>query len=43
MSLNGKIPADACGITIAGNNKWITLIQNSRKMFPTRQNMTDLQ
>jgi putative transposase len=27
--LNGKTPADACGIKIEGNNKWITVIQNS--------------
>jgi len=26
-----KIPAEACGIEIKGNNKWITLIQNSVK------------
>jgi putative transposase len=27
--LNGKTPAEACGIKIEGNNKWITLIQNA--------------
>jgi hypothetical protein len=27
--LNDKTPADACGIKIEGDNKWITLIQNS--------------
>lgn len=27
--LKGKTPADACGIKIEGNNKWITLIQNA--------------
>jgi hypothetical protein len=27
--LNGKTPADACGIEIKGKNKWITLIQNA--------------
>ena len=27
--LNGKTPAEACGIEIKGNNKWITLIQNA--------------
>lgn len=29
MGLNGKTPAQACGIEINGENKWITLIQNS--------------
>jgi hypothetical protein len=28
-SLGGKTPADLCGITIEGKNKWITLIQNA--------------
>jgi putative transposase len=27
--LEGKTPAEVCGIKIEGNNKWITLIQNS--------------
>jgi len=27
--LNGKTPSEACGIKINGENKWITLIQNS--------------
>jgi len=27
--LKGKTPAEACGIKIEGNNKWITLIQNA--------------
>jgi len=27
--LNGKTPAEACGITIKGKNKWKTLIQNA--------------
>lgn len=30
-ALAGKTPADACGITIEGKNKWITLIQNASK------------
>jgi putative transposase len=30
-ALNGKTPAEACGITIEGKNKWITLIQNASK------------
>ena len=29
--LDGKTPAEACGITINGNNKWLTLIQNASK------------
>ena len=29
--LNGKTPAEACGITIEGKNKWLTLIQNASK------------
>jgi len=27
--LEGKTPAEACGITIEGKNKWKTLIQNA--------------
>jgi hypothetical protein len=30
-SLNGKIPVDACGIIINGNDKWMTLIENAFK------------
>jgi len=30
-ALNGKTPSEACGITIEGNNKWKTLIQNASK------------
>ena len=30
MSLNGKTPAEACGIKIEGENKWLTLIQNAK-------------
>ncbi|MCZ7383382.1 MAG: DDE-type integrase/transposase/recombinase [Candidatus Methanoperedens sp.] len=29
-ALNGKTPAEACGIEVVGENKWITLIQNAR-------------
>ena len=29
--LEGKTPAEACGITIKGQNKWKTLIQNASK------------
>jgi hypothetical protein len=27
--LEGKTPAEACGIKVEGNNKWITLIQDA--------------
>jgi transposase-like protein len=29
--LEGKTPAEACGITVEGKNKWLTLIQNASK------------
>ena len=28
-ALEGKTPSEACGITIEGKNKWLTLIQNA--------------
>jgi putative transposase len=28
-ALDGKTPAEACGITVEGKNKWLTLIQNA--------------
>ena len=32
-ALNGRTPADACGLEVQGGNKWLTLIQNaSRKL-----------
>jgi len=31
MGLEGKTPADLCGIKIEGENKWITLIQNATR------------
>jgi hypothetical protein len=31
MSLKGNTPSQACGITIEGDNKWMTLIQNASK------------
>jgi len=31
MGLDGKTPAEKCGIEIKGDNKWITLIQNATK------------
>ncbi len=30
-ALDGKTPSEACGITIGGENKWKTLIQNASK------------
>jgi hypothetical protein len=30
-ALGGKTPSEACGITIEGKNKWLTLIQNASK------------
>jgi hypothetical protein len=32
MSLDGKTPSEACGLKIEGDNKWLTLIQNAKKM-----------
>jgi putative transposase len=29
MSLDGKTPSEACGITIKGDDKWKTLIQRA--------------
>jgi len=29
--LNGKTPSEMCGVTIEGNNKWMTLIQNASR------------
>lgn len=31
MSLEGKTPAEVCGIEIKGNDKWKTLIQNAKQ------------
>jgi len=30
-ALNGKTPAEACGIKVEGKNKWMTLIQNASR------------
>lgn len=32
--LDGKTPSEACGITIEGENKWKTLIENAKKQAP---------
>ena len=34
MELDGKTPAEKCGIKIEGNNKWLTLIQNASNTKP---------
>jgi hypothetical protein len=31
MALEGKTPAEAAGIIVKGENKWLTLIQNATK------------
>lgn len=31
QSLDGKTPAEACGIKVEGPNKWVTLIQNASR------------
>ena len=36
LALNGKTPAEACGIKVEGDNKWLTLIQNASR--PTTVN-----
>jgi len=30
-ALKGKTPAEACGIVVNGQNKWLTLIQNANR------------
>jgi len=30
MGLNGKTPAEAAGISVKGQDKWLTLIQNAK-------------
>ena len=27
-ALDGKIPAEACGVDVQGDSKWLTMIQN---------------
>jgi hypothetical protein len=31
MSLDGKTPSEAAGITVKGQDKWLTVIQNASK------------
>jgi len=35
-ALDGKTPSEACGITVEGKNKWITLIQNASKNYKNK-------
>jgi len=35
MALDGKTPAEAAGIKVKGDNKWITIIQNAAKKVRT--------
>lgn len=37
-ALKGKTPAEACGIEVVGNNKWITLIQNASQSEHQKNN-----
>jgi hypothetical protein len=30
QTLKAKTPAEACGMTVQGKNKWLTLIQNAK-------------
>lgn len=41
-ALNGKTPAEACGIKVEGDNKWLTLIQNASHQtnFDNKTNQT---
>jgi len=31
LGLNGRTPAEATGISVEGENKWLTLIQNASR------------
>lgn len=33
MALDGKTPAEMCGIEIGGDNKWKTIIENARAIL----------
>jgi len=41
MTLKGKTPAEACGIGIEGENKWLTLIQSASRKCSDSHNNTD--
>jgi len=36
-SLEGKTPAEACGIKVEGKDKWLTLIQNASQISQSRK------
>ena len=36
-ALNGRIPSEAAGIEVQGENKWITLIQNASVTQPKKE------
>ncbi len=35
QGIQGRIPAEAAGIKVEGENKWLTLIQNASKVVRT--------
>jgi putative transposase len=37
QGLEGKTPAEACGIKIKGKDKWMTIIQNANKNRPQEE------
>lgn len=37
--LEGKTPSELCGITVQGNNKWLTLIQNASQQTKSNREM----
>ena len=37
--LDGKTPSEACGITVEGKNKWVTLIQNASQQTKSNREM----
>jgi len=39
MALNGKTPAEACGIEVKGENTWMTIIQNAVHVPQSKRNM----
>lgn len=42
-ALGNKTPAEACGIEIEGNNKWLTLIQNASRQTKSNREMKQTQ
>jgi len=36
-ALNGRTPSEAAGISVQGENKWITLIQNASVTQPKKE------